>query len=237
MLSKSAARNFFLIGTVLCTGAFLLLTLDTIRKVPAQTHQENITDQVKHGKELWEKSNCMGCHTLMGEGSYYAPELTKVYERRGAAFMRALIKDPEAMYPGQRRMQKYDFTDAEIDALIAFLKWVGEADLNGFPPKPALVQLAVPATGDQAIAKRVNRPQIYNQMCLACHSLEGQGGAIGPALDGIGARRNKDYIIAWLRHPQAVKPDAKMPKLPLTETDISELAAFLSELKTGGQNP
>jgi nitric oxide reductase subunit C len=53
----------------------------------------------------------MGCHTLLGEGAYYAPELTKVYERRGPAFIRAMLRDPEAMYPGQRKMQNYDFTE------------------------------------------------------------------------------------------------------------------------------
>ncbi|HEY5870155.1 MAG TPA: c-type cytochrome [Candidatus Tectomicrobia bacterium] len=55
---------------------FLLLTIDTIRRVPAQTKQQNLTEQVVHGKHLWERNNCMGCHTLLGEGAYYAPELS-----------------------------------------------------------------------------------------------------------------------------------------------------------------
>ena len=74
----------------------------------------------------------------MGEGAYYAPELTKVYERRGPQFMKAMLKNPEAMYPGQRKMQNYNFKDEEIEHLVAFLKWVGEMDLNGFPAKPHL---------------------------------------------------------------------------------------------------
>jgi nitric oxide reductase subunit C len=53
----------------------------------------------------------MGCHTLMGEGAYYAPELTRVYRARGPAFIRAMLRDPAAMYPGQRQMQNYHFTD------------------------------------------------------------------------------------------------------------------------------
>ena len=81
----------------------------------------------------------MGCHTILGEGAYYAPELTKVYERRGPAFIKAMLRDPEAMYPGQRRMVKYDFTDEEMEAMVAFLKWIGEMDLNGFPPEPTLL--------------------------------------------------------------------------------------------------
>jgi nitric oxide reductase subunit C len=43
MLSKSAARAFFLIGTVGFSVIFLLLTLDTIRRVPEQTNAANLT--------------------------------------------------------------------------------------------------------------------------------------------------------------------------------------------------
>ncbi len=234
MLSKSAAKAFFLIGTGVCAGAFGLLTMDTIRQVPTQTHQENLSEAAMRGKELWSVNNCMGCHTLMGEGAYYAPELTKVYERRGPAFIHAMIKNPQSMYPGQRKMQQYKFTDAEIDDLVAFFKWIGEIDLNGFPAKPNLGQASVPtdkvAVSD-VVANRSNRPQVFNQVCVACHSLGGQGGKIGPALDGIGLRRDLAYISRWLNNPADIKPDSKMPKLPLSNADISELAAFLSQQK------
>ena len=45
-----------------------------------QSNHENITEAVVRGKEIWETNNCMGCHTIFGEGAYYAPELTKVVE-------------------------------------------------------------------------------------------------------------------------------------------------------------
>jgi nitric oxide reductase subunit C len=175
----------------------------------------------------------MGCHTLLGEGAYYAPELTKVFERRGAAFIDAMLLDPQAMYPGQRKMQKYDLSAQDRQDLVAFFKWIGEMDLNGFPPKPDLMPVAVvasPATAG-SVAATSNRPQIFNQMCIACHTLQGQGGAVGPVLDGIGSRREKAFILSWLKDPVKIKPDSKMPKLPLSEADIVELAAFLSQLK------
>lgn len=233
MLSKSAARRFFLVGTAVCTGAFVLLTLDTLKRVPAQTHQENLTEQVVRGKNLWDSNNCMGCHTILGEGAYYAPELTKVYARRGESFIRAMLENPEKMYPGQRKMQNYHFKADEISDLIAFLKWIGEIDTNGFPRAPDLAPVALPAAGQQgeAIASNLNRPQIFNQMCVACHSLQGQGGKVGPALDDVGSRRDNAFITSWLHDPLKMKADSKMPKLPLSEQDISELAAFLSQLK------
>lgn len=229
MLSKSAAKNFFLIGTVVCSGCFVVLTVDTIQRVPQQTRAENLTPEIIHGKDLWEQNNCMGCHTIMGEGAYYAPELTKVYERRGEAFIRAMLKDPQAMYPGQRKMQQYHFTDEEMGALVAFLKWIGEIDLNGFPAKPNLApEKSVPHL---ARADAPPSPPVYGQICTACHSLQGKGGMVGPALDGVGSRLEHAYLVSWLRDPLAVKADSKMPKLPLTDEQIIELANYLSELK------
>lgn len=237
MLSKSAARAFFLVGTAVCSLALVGLTIDTFAKLPERTHADAITPEVARGKALWEASNCMGCHTLFGEGAYYAPELTKVYERRGPDFIRAMLRDPEAMYPGQRRMKNYHFDDRQIEDLLAFLRWSGNVDLNGFPPKPMLMPLAVPAPGAGGggeVAVSVDRPQIFNQLCIACHALGGQGGTVGPALDGVGGRRDATYLKQWLTDPHSVKADARMPRLPLEAGQIDELVAFLSHQKTGG---
>jgi nitric oxide reductase subunit C len=237
MLSKSAARAFFLIGTIGFSLIFLGLTLDTIRRVPDQTRQQNLTPQVVQGKRLWEKNNCMGCHTLLGEGAYYAPELTRVYERRGPEFITAMLRDPQALYPGQRRMVQYHFTAAQIEALLAFLKWIGDMDLNGFPPRPTLLPVALPvAAGDNVLA-RVAQPKIFNQLCIACHSLGGQGGTVGPPLDDVGSRRDYNNLVTWLTDPQQVKPGTLMPKLPLSEPDIVELASYLSQMKQQSGSP
>lgn len=239
MLSKSQARFFFLGGTLLCSVAFIGLTLDTFNRIPKQTGSANLTAEAIRGKHLFETNNCMGCHTILGEGAYYAPELTRVINRRGEVFVKAMLKDPQAMYPGQRKMVNYKFNEQEISDLTEFLKWIGQMDLNGFPPKPNLGQMASPNAGtngnsQESIVKSENRPAIFNQMCVACHALQGQGGNIGPALDGVGSRRDASFISQWLHDPTVIKVDSKMPKLPLSEAQIVELTAFLSQLK-GGQ--
>lgn len=229
MLSKSAARKFFVIGTALCAGAFVLLTVDTIRQVPAQTRRAELSESAIRGKHLFDKNNCMGCHTILGEGAYYAPELTKVFERRGPVFIASMLRDPEAMYPGQRKMQKYEFTEEEISDLVAFLKWIGGIDLNGFPPKP---DFAAPGGAGSSPANAANPPPaIFGQLCTACHSLNGIGVTVGPALDGIGSRRDEAFLARWLKDPFSIKADSKMPKLPLSESDIEALSKFLSKLK------
>ena len=137
MLSKSQARAFFLGGTVLTFAVFLGLSWHTLSsEIPKQTNPEKLTEAVIKGKALWESNNCMGCHTLFGEGAYYAPELTKVIDRRGEAFVKVVLTSPVPWAPKGRKMVAYGFTDEEAQNLIEFMKWCGEVDLNGFPADP-----------------------------------------------------------------------------------------------------
>ena len=229
MLSKSAARAFFLSGTLLFGAVFIWLTVDTFQRIPAQTNAGDLNESVVRGKHIWEENNCMGCHTLLGEGAYYAPELTRVYDRRGPAFIAAMLKDPEAVYPGQRRMVKYDFNEEQISDMIAFFEWIGRMDLNGFPPEPTIgmVAAAIAIPGGE-------RPQVFTQICTACHSLGGVGGTIGPALDGVGDRFDRGYLMRWITDPQAVKPGTLMPKLELTDEQRNEVVIFLSKQREAG---
>ena len=139
MLTKNQARAFFLGGTVVFFLIFLGLTWHTIAvEVPKQTHEENISDAVVRGKELFDKHNCMGCHTILGEGAYYAPELTKVIDRRGEEYCRIVLMSEEPWQPRGRKMVAYGMSEQDAADVIAFLKWIGEMDLNGFPPEPDL---------------------------------------------------------------------------------------------------
>ena len=106
MLSKSAARAFFLTGTLACSAALIGLTVDSFRKIPALTHEDKLTPAVARGKDLWDSNNCMGCHTLLGEGAYYAPELTKVYERRGPMFLASMLKARERGHTDRKRERR-----------------------------------------------------------------------------------------------------------------------------------
>ncbi len=137
MLSKSQARTFFMGGTAVTFAVFLGLSWHSLSvEVPKKTHEENLTSQVVEGKQLWEQNNCMGCHTIMGEGAYYAPELTKVVERRGEAYIKAALMSKVPWSPRGRKMVAYGFSEKEANDLVAFLTWIGNTDLNGFPAKP-----------------------------------------------------------------------------------------------------
>lgn len=132
MLSKSQARSFFIGATALSFLAFILLTIYSMSPKNDQTNHEKITAEVIKGKHLWEANNCMGCHTIMGEGGYYAPELTKVVDRKGEALIKAILMMDQPWQPNGRKMVAYNMSTEDADALVEYLKWVGELDLNGF---------------------------------------------------------------------------------------------------------
>ena len=132
MLSKKQARAFFLGGTVVTFLVFIGLTIYSFSKAQDQSNDENITEAVVRGKQLWEDNNCMGCHTLLGEGAYYAPELTKVIDRRGKAYIKVVLTTPTDWAPNGRKMVAYGFSDKEAADLIAFFDWIDDIDLNGF---------------------------------------------------------------------------------------------------------
>jgi len=132
--TKSMARNIFYGGSLFFILLFLALTLDTHGTMPERANTENLTEEVAHGKEVWEENNCIGCHTLHGEGSFYAPELGNVYTRRGPEFIKSWIKSQPTGVPGRRQMPAFDLSEEELDALVAFLKWADKIDTAGWPP-------------------------------------------------------------------------------------------------------
>jgi nitric oxide reductase subunit C len=132
MLSKKQARAFFLGGTLVTFLVFIGLTVFSLSGEVDQTNHENITESVVRGKKIWEENNCMGCHTLLGEGAYYAPELTKVIERRGEGYIKAVLMSPIPWEPNGRKMVAYGMTEEEAQDMVDFFTWIGEIDLNGF---------------------------------------------------------------------------------------------------------
>lgn len=70
--------------------------------------------------------------------------------------------------------------------------------------------------------------------CLGCHRLGADGGAIGPALDGLAARSNADYVVRMITNPAATVPGTIMPRQPMPEREARRLAAYLMTFDAAG---
>jgi mono/diheme cytochrome c family protein len=67
--------------------------------------------------------------------------------------------------------------------------------------------------------------------CNGCHKIGEEGGKVGPALDRAGVRLNPTWVYRWLRNPQAMKSDTRMPSLGLNDADAKAVAVYLKTLR------
>ncbi len=105
--------------------------------------EEEAQALVSYGKKIIQGRNCMNCHTLLGNGAYYAPDLTKSWldpawgsEQGRETLMLLFLQDPVAnarTFGSGRKMPDMDISEDEAKAVIAFLKWMSAIDTNGFP--------------------------------------------------------------------------------------------------------
>ena len=134
--TKVMARNIFYGGSVFFILLFLGLTFDTHTAWPERDNHENLTETVAHGKQLWEENNCIGCHSLLGEGAYYAPELGNAFQRLGGkdGIKGFILSRPKDGIPGRRSMPQFNFSPEELEAIASFLEYVSGINTANWPP-------------------------------------------------------------------------------------------------------
>ena len=146
VLTKSMARNIFYGGSLFFILIFIgLFAHSHWYIVNVSTDKAGLTPEVAAGKHLWERKACINCHTILGEGAYFAPELGNVMKRWGVQ------DDPEAAFEvlkgwmeaqptgieGRRQMPQFNLTDQEIKELSDFLLWTGRINTQNWPPNDA----------------------------------------------------------------------------------------------------
>jgi len=101
------------------------------------------------GKLTSQAKNCMNCHTLLGNGAYYAPDLTKAWldpmwqdggtmqamtgKNSKEEAMAEFLMHPDQYPTHARMMPNLKITKEEAIGLVAFLKHMSAIDTNGFP--------------------------------------------------------------------------------------------------------
>jgi len=115
-----------------------------------KTQSVEEADALLHlGKLTSQAKNCMNCHTFLGNGAYYAPDLTKAWldpawSKDGAMLamtgkstreeaMAEFLQHPSTYPTHSRMMPELGITAEEAKGLVAFLKHMSSIDTNGFP--------------------------------------------------------------------------------------------------------
>ncbi|WP_170771892.1 c-type cytochrome [Ruegeria lacuscaerulensis] len=145
VMTKSMARNIFYGGSLFFILIFLALSAHSHLYILRSENTAKLDESVVRGKHVWEKHACINCHTILGEGAYYAPEVGNVMTRWG------VLDDPESAFeslkgwmeaqptgiPGRRQMPNFNLSDEEIRDLANFLIWTDNIDAQDWPPNEA----------------------------------------------------------------------------------------------------
>jgi cytochrome c oxidase subunit 2 len=99
------------------------------------------------------------------------------------------------------------------------------------------------AQGEPAAAADGEGRQVFmSKGCADCHEIRGTDARahVGPDLTHVASRRTlaagtipneRAHLREWISDPQAVKPGTKMPRLPLSRSDVDTLVTYLEGLK------
>ena len=120
--------------------------------------EEEAAELLHLGKLGSQAKNCMDCHTLLGNGAYYAPDLTKAWldpawedgtmmgitgKNTKEEAMAEFLMHPSQYPTHARMMPDLGITAEEAKGLVAFLKHMSSIDTNGFPRNFGKIQGAV----------------------------------------------------------------------------------------------
>jgi putative heme-binding domain-containing protein len=144
-------------------------------------------DDLAHGKRLYV-GQCALCHGIEGVGGR-GPALNQPALRRA--------KDNLALYnvikngvAGTEMPGAWQMTDREVWRVAGYIRSLNRVE-------------DAKLTGDAGRGRELYRAK----GCAVCHTVRGEGGASGPELTGIGARRSAVYLREALIDPAASAPE------------------------------
>ena len=140
------------------------------------------------------------------------------------------------------------FSDKEIWSIVSFIrtlhKYKGEK--VQFPPSLQAARVRLPiiteAEFNSVYKAEVTSPVIKEEMiaagkenvsnygCIACHRIGTEGGQLGPNLSRVGFMLQPQFIYRWIRNPQAVVPNTRMPNLGVPEKDALSIVLYFETL-------
>ena len=204
------------------TAVRVFLKSQTGHHVPhAYTAHDDWTDHIVKGQRLVQYYNCTGCHVIEGGGgeirSLYLdnpasapPILTGEGDKVQPEWFYGFLKNPIPIRPWlELRMPTFHFANDEASGLVDYFNALSKLEIpyNYFDrskTSPDLVHAGDVLMSNDYFA------------CFSCHQQgdqkpEGPPEGWAPDLGMAKERLNPDWIVEWIRDPQALMPGTNMP--------------------------
>ncbi|MBI1748325.1 MAG: c-type cytochrome [Acidobacteria bacterium] len=172
---------------------------------------------IEEGRRLVKKFNCQGCHILENQGGdirktitdpgFYPPILEGEGEMVKADWLYNFLRNPQPIRPWIKvRMPTFNFSDVDLNVLTRYFAYLSKTNYP-YEHYDYVADAANVAAGKGLM----DRGQ-----CFKCHILNG----VAPPNDAanlapdLGLARNRlrpQWIVEWLKDPQKIKPNTRMP--------------------------
>ena len=224
----------FLTGLIIVGGAWLLL------------HGSDA--QAAEGEELLQ-SQCSDCHnltgpaptTLMALWARKGPDLFYAGNKYKADWMKAWLQKPTRIRPTGMFYAAHVKPGAKGDEIdpssLTTHPSLSAADAEevteALMKRKALGDLIHPGEYKAGTISKSMGEMMFDKFrgCLACHEIEpGYGGLSGPEVYTVGKRLQDDYLISYMRDPQAWDPKIFMPNRHSTDTDLQKFVRYFHVL-------
>ncbi len=162
------------------------------------------------GIGYFRAENCASCHP--GAKAGIGPDLTAAQTKKTAPWMIQHFKQPSGVIPGSS-MPPIQLNNSQLNSLAAFILKLNPKNVEALTSAP---QFAV----DGALVYQKNQ-------CAACHQVNGVGTKLGPVLNGLAARRSREWVVEHFANPQKMSPGTMMPPYKFDPKDLDAITTYL----------
>ncbi len=211
---RTGAIALFLVAAI----GWGALTARAVATTPKQVEDENLEEpqpwQLIPASQLagigaFRSGHCASCHVL-GRSSA-GPDLLKAASVRPSDWLMDHFRKPAADSPDS------DLPTAQLRALVQLVTKRNDDGIEAWKTAPAnLVQGAI----------------VYQtSQCSTCHTLNGEGGKAGPALNGLRARHDRAWVLGHFSDPEKYTPGSQMPPFDdLSMPDLESLTGYVMSI-------
>ena len=209
---RSGAITVFVLAALGWSG----LTARAVMTTPTQIDDENLEEpqawQLIPAAQLagigaFRDGHCAGCHVL--GRSLAGPDLSKAASVKPSDWLMDHFRKPSP------DAEESNLSTAQLRALVDLVTKRNDDALEAWKTPPANAAMQVGIRG--AVVYQAN-------MCGGCHTLNGEGGKAGPALNGVHLRHDRAWVLGHFSDPEKYTPGSQMP--PFDDLSLPDLESL-----------
>jgi mono/diheme cytochrome c family protein len=204
----------------------------------AEKAPPQVSPEVKRGEQIFQKSGCLGCHKINGNGGSVGPELSgEALKGKSRKWLMDQITSSSSHFPSMGpNTGMTEFTGIgkkDLDDLVSYLM---SLPVGGQTPTEAPAGAAnKPEAGRMSPAVKQGGELFQSKGCTGCHKVYGQGGSVGPELSGDTLKgKSRQWLEEQIRNPKSHFPNTVMPSFSgLSKEELNDLVSYLMSLAGG----